>query len=201
MIEPAAERPSDTRAALLKSAFEEIYERGFEASRLNVMLKRAGAAKGSLYHFFTGKQDLGRQAVAHYLGEFLETMWLAPMETVDNPIDGLRAVIDHFFSDAEEHRLIASPLQKLADELGSRDESLRVLLNNHLTDLRTRIAFALKSGQDEGAVDPYLDPQAAAVGIIGMAGGVLSQLNICREPEFADLCRQSCLDFIERLRP
>ncbi len=192
---------TDTRTALLKSAFEEIYERGFEAARLNVMLKKAGAAKGSLYHFFTGKRDLGRQAIAVHMQTFLEDMWIAPMRSADNPVDGLQAAVSHFFADLDGNRLIVCPVHKLANELGTQDEPLRVMLNGFLEDLRSRIATALKNGQDEGAVDPFLDPAAAAVGVIGMASGVLSQINVCREPDFVELCRQACVESIDRLRP
>jgi len=191
----------DTRTALLKSAFEEIYERGFEAARLNVMLKKAGAAKGSLYHFFTDKKDLGRQAVVAHVGTFVEDMWLKPMQSADNPVDGLQEVVRHFFSEVDENQIMACPVHKLAGELGAGDEALRAVLNGTLEDLRGKIASALKNGQDEGSVDPYLDPRGAAIAVMGMASGVLSQINICREPDFVELCRQASVEFIDRLRP
>lgn len=46
------------RDAILRAAIEEFSENGFAGARLSAVAERAGVAKGTLYLYFNGKEDL-----------------------------------------------------------------------------------------------------------------------------------------------
>ena len=48
----------DTRSRLLDAAQELLWERGYAATSPKDILSRANAGQGSMYHHFSGKQDL-----------------------------------------------------------------------------------------------------------------------------------------------
>jgi AcrR family transcriptional regulator len=60
--------PEETRDAILTSAFDEMYEHGFQAASLSRILDRAGVTKGALYHHFGSKMDLGYAVVDEVIG-------------------------------------------------------------------------------------------------------------------------------------
>ena len=52
------EAKDQRRMLLLEAALEEFYERGFAAARMSDIATRAGLSKGTLYLYFTSKEDL-----------------------------------------------------------------------------------------------------------------------------------------------
>ena len=64
VIEPRWERRKDARPGELASAALELFvERGFAATRLDDVAKRAGVSKGTLYLYFDSKDDLFKAVV------------------------------------------------------------------------------------------------------------------------------------------
>lgn len=48
----------DTRAKILRTAFQLFHEQGYHATGVATILREAGVNAGSLYHFFPGKDEL-----------------------------------------------------------------------------------------------------------------------------------------------
>src|ERR1700716_3376157 len=58
-----AERAAERRAAIVEAALDEFIARGFAATRLDDVAKRAGVAKGTIYLHFTDKEALFQELV------------------------------------------------------------------------------------------------------------------------------------------
>ena len=58
-----AERTAERRAAIVEAAFDEFVARGFTATRIDDIAKRAGVAKGTIYLHFKDKEALFLAAV------------------------------------------------------------------------------------------------------------------------------------------
>ncbi|RRD53178.1 TetR/AcrR family transcriptional regulator [Buchananella hordeovulneris] len=56
-------RVMDTRSRLLDATQELLWERGYAATSPKEILSRANAGQGSMYHHFSGKQDLAVAAL------------------------------------------------------------------------------------------------------------------------------------------
>ena len=70
--------PDLTRKSLLRAAFQEIYESGFQAASLDKILSKAGVTKGALYHHFSSKQKLGYAVVDELIREGILERWVRP---------------------------------------------------------------------------------------------------------------------------
>jgi len=71
---PRWERRKDARPQeLLAAALEQFVERGFAATRLEDVARRAGVSKGTLYLYFANKEELFkavvRESIVHPIGE------------------------------------------------------------------------------------------------------------------------------------
>ncbi len=58
-----AERAADRRQAIFEAALDEFIERGYAATRLDDVARRAGVAKGTIYLHFKDKQALFQELV------------------------------------------------------------------------------------------------------------------------------------------
>jgi len=79
MIEPRWERRKDARPGELAAAALDLFvERGFAATRLDDVARRAGVSKGTLYLYFDSKEDLFkaviREGYVSRITEFAERM-------------------------------------------------------------------------------------------------------------------------------
>ena len=60
---PRSERRKEREAAIIAAAIEEFQRAGLMSARLDDIAARAGVAKGTLYLYFDGKEDLFKAAV------------------------------------------------------------------------------------------------------------------------------------------
>jgi AcrR family transcriptional regulator len=58
-----AERAAERRAAIVEAALEEFIARGFTATRLDDVAKRAGVAKGTIYLHFKDKESMFEELI------------------------------------------------------------------------------------------------------------------------------------------
>src|ERR1700742_3509420 len=58
-----SERAAERRAAIVEAAFDEFVARGFTATRIDDIAKRAGVAKGTIYLHFKDKESMFEELV------------------------------------------------------------------------------------------------------------------------------------------
>jgi TetR/AcrR family transcriptional regulator, transcriptional repressor for nem operon len=117
---------SETRDKLIQIGTEILSEKGFDATGLDEVLRRANVPKGSFYHFFACKADFGLAVVDHYallwdqkLKRLLRNPKVAPLQRVHDYIDeGVRGLRKYSF---RRGCLVGN----LAQELAGLDDSFR----------------------------------------------------------------------------
>jgi AcrR family transcriptional regulator len=73
-------RSAATREAILAAALDEFSARGFAATRLDDVARRAGVAKGTIYVHFRDKETLFEELVRSYLGPVVGLLATVPDE-------------------------------------------------------------------------------------------------------------------------
>ena len=86
-----AQKTAARREAILAAALDEFSARGFAATRLEDVARRAGVAKGTIYLHFADKEALFQELVRTMLGPLVAS--LDQLRTTDLPI---RAVLERF---------------------------------------------------------------------------------------------------------
>ena len=96
-------RSAARRAAILAAALDEFSDRGFAATRLDDVARRAGVAKGTIYLYFRDKESLFQDLVRDML-----TPMVGAIETLsgaDLPVRALaERMVDLFVSEIYETR-------------------------------------------------------------------------------------------------
>jgi AcrR family transcriptional regulator len=166
-----AARREKRRAVILAAALEEFAARGFAATRLDDVARRARIAKGTIYLYFRDKESLFQELVRTMLSPLVGTIEAAALR--DLPIRAVaEMIVDVFINEIygtrrkDVIRLIISEgprFPKLA-EVYYREVIARVL-----PVLRTRLVLAVERGElphDALARFPQLLVAPALVAII-----------------------------------
>ncbi len=192
--------PGLTRQTLLQAAFQEIYRSGFQAASLDNILSKARVTKGALYHHFGSKQELGYAVVDELIRGRVLDRWVRPLEKVENPIDGLLAVLrskgPHPFFDQR----LGCPLNNLAQEMSPLNEGFRKRLESVFREWREGIAKALRRGQEGGQVRSDVDPVEAADFFLAALEGSVSLAKNAQDRNLFDNCKAGLSRYLESLR-
>lgn len=86
-----AERTAERRAAIIEAALDEFIARGFAATRLDDVAKRAGVAKGTIYLHFKDKESMFEELIRTALVPMINRLHAPP------PIGGsVRDMVEGF---------------------------------------------------------------------------------------------------------
>ncbi|MBR0896151.1 TetR/AcrR family transcriptional regulator [Bradyrhizobium tropiciagri] len=76
-----AEKSAERRAAIIEAAMDEFIARGYAATRLDDVAKRAGVAKGTLYLYFKDKETMFEELIRTALVPLISRMTALPAIT------------------------------------------------------------------------------------------------------------------------
>jgi AcrR family transcriptional regulator len=73
-----AERAAERRGAIIEAAMDEFIARGFAATRLDDVAKRAGVAKGTIYLHFKDKESMFEELIRTAIVPMINRLWGTP---------------------------------------------------------------------------------------------------------------------------
>ncbi|MEM5518132.1 TetR/AcrR family transcriptional regulator [Henriciella sp. AS95] len=102
------EAKDDRRQALLEAALDEFFEKGFAASRMADIAKRAHLSKGTLYLYFDSKEDLFKALVETLAAPNIDQIEsiAETSHSLEQALAGMRALAPHIIRDTDLPRLI-----------------------------------------------------------------------------------------------
>jgi AcrR family transcriptional regulator len=148
---PRGARGNDKHAAILAAALAEFAARGFAATRLDDVARRAGVAKGTIYLYFRDKESLFQELVRTMLSPLVGAIEAAPLR--DLPIRAVvELIVDVFVNEIYgTHR---KDVIRLILAEGPRFPKLaefyyREVISRVLPIVRARLALAVERGELE----------------------------------------------------
>jgi len=115
----------NTRELLLDSAFQTFYKQGFQGANIATILTDVGINKGSMYHFFKSKKELGLAVVTERIERNLVDKYnkiLKEKNSFQKLFDTLRA--------APETLPYGCPLNKFSQEMIYIDAEFKTTLSS-----------------------------------------------------------------------
>jgi AcrR family transcriptional regulator len=165
--------PPDTRSRIVGTAMELLWRKGYGPTSMSDLLQAAGVNSGSLYHFFTGKQDLLLAVLDAYpLG--IRAMLLEPARRgVDDPIERIFALLARYRElIVETDCTYGCPIGSLALEIHEPDPAVRERLAANFSAWVDAIVGCLDAAGPHLAAD--MDRRALAELVLTtMEGGVM----------------------------
>jgi AcrR family transcriptional regulator len=87
-----AERAAERRGAIIEAAMDEFIARGFAATRLDDVAKRAGVAKGTIYLHFKDKESMFEELIRTAIVPMITRLWGTPPQ----PEASVRDMVEGF---------------------------------------------------------------------------------------------------------
>jgi len=187
------DKGNQSRRRIVETARALFHAKGYTSTSMDDIVQEAGMTKGSLYHYFTGKEALGTAVVEHMIAE----QFAAPQGA--GPRDPIRGVVAMFRR--AEHGLADRRCKggclfgNLALEVSDLHDGLRRTIEEAFTRWERQIAHALESGKRDGYFTPSLQSKAMAHCIVALLEGgiLLSKVQRNTRP------LKSCTGMVERL--
>lgn len=190
-----------TRQRILDAGAVEIHRHGFRNASVDRILADTGLTKGAFYHHFAAKADLGYAVIDESIRTLVLSKWVEPMESAVDPISGLvGGLSDVCPGDSAMVCDCGCPLNNLAQEMSSIDETFRGKLLRVYAEWQDRTAAALFRGQGAGYVRADVDCRKAATFIISSVEGAAGLAKNHQDPEVLSACLEGMIRYLESLR-
>ena len=165
----------ERRRSLLVAAKTAFTERGFAATTVEDVARRAGVSKGLLYAYFADKEDLLFSVLDADFAEALEQMeTLTASRPNLDAIQTLRlafGMMAGLLHEAETWVALSLEFWSAANVLESR-QRFRDALNAQYATFRRWFAEVIRRGQAEGLFLPGLDAETEALVLAGVFDSV-----------------------------
>ena len=150
MIAQADAEGPETRARILRAAFQLFHEQGFHATGVATILREAGANPGSLYHFFQSKEDLLRGTLEFAL-EYLGPAVMEPVEQLGlAPVDRVFALLENYRAGMVRNGCrMGCPIGNLALEVSDGYADVRTLIDRNFANWTSRVESWLVEAGDQ----------------------------------------------------
>lgn len=101
---PAAKSPAKTTAKekIIKAARVLLLDKGYGAVSVEEIVSAAGVSKGSFYHFFKSKEDLGLAALKDFMEEGGEIMMCGTFGEIADPVTRAFGFLKHVEAKSEK---------------------------------------------------------------------------------------------------
>jgi len=170
-------RRQDCRKRLVEAALKLFASQGYHATGIADILRESGCKRGTLYYYFSSKEELGYAAIDEALRLVREHGAVSHLYTSDHPIDRLHKALDDLPSDLK----LGSPdsfTAGVAARMAAVHEGFRQhLLERQLRVVRQELERMVHQGVAEGQIADSVNPdQLAHVVIIVSHGAHLAAL-------------------------
>jgi len=167
---------TDTRQLILDTAATLFHTQSYSDVGVATICKEAGVSKGSFFHFFPNKQELGVAVLEQFRENINTTLVAKAFSSQYPPLQRIQRFVEELYrfqkAQAEQYgHLPGCPFGNIVMEQATQDEVLRAkadgCIRSVANHLRTAVADAVQSGDL-----PPLDEAATADAMFSYLEGI-----------------------------
>lgn len=187
-----AREAKQTRDGIIAAATRLMQIKGYHATSLDDVLTETDVGKGTFYHYFASKEDLGyailEGIVARFLAHTLEPCFSDPE---GRPLSQIRRFLDRVVETQRAVNCVGGcPLGNLASELSDVHEGFRARLAAVFSAWRARLTQALHEAQRHGDVTESCRPEAVAHFLVAALEGAILMTKLNKDISVMEQCAQ-----------
>jgi AcrR family transcriptional regulator len=164
-------RPSDTRKRIVQTALKLFSARGYHSTGIADILKESGVKRGSLYHYFGSKKELGFAAIDEMMRIHVEEGAARYLRTNDHPIDRLLKVLDDLPT-VVRLEAIDSMATDVSVRMASSDEDFQKWLARSVEALIDELEGVLSRGVADGQIVDSVNPRVLSHVVVVVVQGI-----------------------------
>jgi TetR/AcrR family transcriptional repressor of nem operon len=186
---------TETRATIIGIASQLLRVNGYDGTGIDAVLKQAGVPKGSFYHYFKSKDELGLAIIEDAACELATKLEKHLGDAALTPLGRLRgyfesAIVAQRRSECTRGCLFGT----LGLELASKNARLRRRIAEEFTRWKERVAACLRQAQQAGELGADHDTAELAGFILSAWEGAILRAKVAKSVEPL----QQCVDLLFR---
>lgn len=184
---------SSAKEKLLDAAERLMLTKGFVATTVDEICHEAGLTKGSFFHYFKSKEDLGKAVLDRFCQVRLDLLQKSPSQQKTDPLERIYGWID-FAIEMSKSPLAQNGclLGNFAQELSDTHPHMRSSCAQHFTDWAALLKKELDEAKAKHRPDALLDTASLAEHLIAIIEGALI---IAKAKQDMKVMEQSLLHF------
>lgn len=148
----------NTKDKLIDAAVALFAVKGFNNTGIAEILAQVKVPKGSFYHYFKSKEDLGLAVIDHYGHILRDGLASALKNTPDSPLIRLRLYFEAVLAYFGEHfGRCNCLLGNLGQELALQSDAMREAIYQHYQGIESLIAKCLTEAKSAGELSSTAD--------------------------------------------
>lgn len=149
---------TDTKQRIIEAAARAMIEKSYNGVGLNEILTAAGVPKGSFYHFFKSKENLGIAVIEKAAADKCQRIRSFAGDRTKTPLTRLRHFYEWIRQDVLEGNVRTEcVLCKLALEQASLSQPMRAAIRSSFDQFRVLVAQIIREAQAAEEIDANLD--------------------------------------------
>ena len=164
-------RASDARKRIVQTALALFADRGYHETGIADILKESGVKRGTLYHYFSSKRDLGAAAIDEMARVLQEEGAARHLRADDHPIDRLLRMADEL-PGVVRLQSGETLTPSLAVRLGTAEAEFRERISTRFAGFLDELEAILRKGVVEGQIPKRVDPRVLSRVFLVMAEGI-----------------------------
>jgi TetR/AcrR family transcriptional regulator, transcriptional repressor for nem operon len=129
---PPEEKQNSTRERLIYAAMRLFQEQGYTATGVSTILREAGVNAGSLYHYFSSKEELLKAVLETYAGMLDQVVMKPQREAMpDDPVERVFTLLEWY----------RAGMEQTGCTLGCPIGNLALEVSDHLPEVRNWIEW------------------------------------------------------------
>lgn len=159
---------------LLEAAQRLMLAKGFTATTVDEVCAAAKLTKGSFFHYFEGKEDLGKAVLDRYVGSTSQRLRQAPFLRKDDPLHRVYGYVDFVIEMCEDPKTPDGCLVGIfSQELSDTHPKMRSLCAEHFARWATAFKEDLEKAKAKRVPRQAIDAQGLAEHFIAVFEGSL----------------------------
>jgi len=190
---------SDVRKRIVQTALALFATRGYHNTGIADILKESGVKRGSLYHYFPSKKELGLAAIDETTRALAEEGAGRHLRSQDHPIDKLLKAIDEL-PGIVRLQTGESLTPGLSVRLGAVEPEFRERISSQLAGLIDATEAILRRGVAEGQIVEGVDPRVLSHAVAVMCEGIQFAIVLGQQQVMWEDARRWLKEYLNSLR-
>jgi TetR/AcrR family transcriptional repressor of nem operon len=169
-----AQTDSLTRQKLLDAAQELMLAKGYTATSVDEVCTAAGVTKGSFFHYFEGKEELGKVVAERFFAGMRESLRSAPFLQEADPLARVLGFVDFLIAKARNPRLAnGCLLGTFVQELSETHPKIRNVCADCFEKQAAWLTAELEQAKARHAPRKSWNPRTLAEHLMAVAQGAM----------------------------
>lgn len=172
MRTPRASSP--TKQKLLAAAQKLMSGKGYPATTVDEICTAAGVTKGSFFHYFSNKEQLGTAVLEHFVGHLFQTMQAQAFTKKRDPLERVYGYIDFVSKMSKDPAVVKGCLLgSFTQDLSETHHAIRVRCGEYFDRWALAVKRDLDAAKAKHAPKAVFDTHSLAEHFIAVVEGAL----------------------------